>query len=85
MTPQMLPVIFSGLGFVLALLGWAYQLGFMSARINRNEKDIEELKKSAAQNDKDFRSEMREGFGKVYTKIDELPCHNPGWKKDKCA
>lgn len=80
-------LIIAGLALtlLLALLGWAYQLGFLGARVQRNEKDIGELKIKQDQNEKDLRTEIRDSFNKVYQKIDDLPCHNPAWKKDHCS
>ena len=73
------------IGFVLALLGWAYQMGFLSARIVRNEKDIMELRAKSDQSEKDLRLQLSESFSKVYEKLDALPCHNPGWGKgERC-
>jgi hypothetical protein len=68
----------------LAILGWAYQLGFMGARVQRNEKDIDALKAKQERNDKDMRTEIRESFNKVYQKLDDLPCHNPKWDREGC-
>jgi hypothetical protein len=81
------------LGFVLSLLGWAYQLGFFAARLGRSEKDINDIKnkdiadlhrKAEGILGESFKREVREGFDKIYKKIDDLPCHNPGWDKEKC-
>ncbi|HSW40406.1 MAG TPA: hypothetical protein VLL97_13035 [Acidobacteriota bacterium] len=69
---------------VLALLGWAYQLGRSDARLGRNEKDIAEIKARRDQNERDTRHEIKEGFDKVYAKLDALPCHNPRWHKENC-
>ena len=79
-------LVIAGLALTLliALLGWVYQLGFMGARVIRNEKDVAEIKSRQEQNEKDLRTEVKEGFSKVYQKIDDLPCHNPGWRKDGC-
>lgn len=78
-------------GFTLALLGWAYQLGRGDARISRNEKDITKVEESIAtlnteraQTERDGREEMTKGFDKVYQKLDALPCHNPRFNKDAC-
>ena len=65
---------------LIALLGWAWQIGFMSARIHRNEKDLKEIR----DNEKEMRIEIRECFDKVYKKIDSLPCHNPKWDRGQC-
>jgi Tfp pilus assembly protein PilO len=80
------------LTLVLAILGWVYQLGRQDARQSRSEADIQELKAlqqackaSHTQDEKDLRLEIRESFNKVYSKIDALPCHNPGWKKEACG
>jgi hypothetical protein len=77
------------IAIVLAVLGWAYQLGRSDARLHRNEKDIAEIKSSRVDCrrdhdsfEKDLRREMRESFLKVYEKLDALPCHNPGWGKN---
>jgi len=77
---------------IAALLGWVYQLGYASSRLTRNEKDILELKGSNEQfrrdheqNDQKAQDKIAEGFQRVYDKLDDLPCHNPGYKKDKCA
>lgn len=64
-------------GLVIALLGWAYQLGYMQARVNRNEKDVDAL-------NKEFRKEISESLRRIHEKIDQLPCKNPGWSKEKC-
>ena len=64
--------IFAGIGFVLALLGWAFNLGILSARVVRSEKDMETM-----------RTETRENQRLLFEKIDKLPCHNPGWKPSK--
>lgn len=72
------------LTLIIALLGWIYQLGFMGARVQRNEKDIDDLKKTHDQNEKDLRTEIRESFNKVYAKLDSLPCKNPRWNGDDC-
>jgi hypothetical protein len=79
-------LVMAGLALTLliALLGWVYQLGFMGARVIRNEKDVAEIKSRQEQNEKDLRTEVKDGFSKVYQKIDDLPCHNPGWRKDHC-
>ena len=68
----------------LALLGWAYQLGFMGARVQRNERDIIELGRKQDAHAESLRIQMTTGFEKVYEKLDALPCHNPGWREDKC-
>lgn len=72
------------IALVLTLLGWAYQLGRSDARLGRNEKDIAELQAYREQNAKELRENMRQSFEKVYNKLDELPCHNPGWRKEGC-
>lgn len=84
MTAQTLMAIFAGIALLVSLLGWAYQLGFLGARVNRSEQDIAELKRIQTQSERDFRAEMRESFGKVYSKLDELPCKNSGFTKEKC-
>jgi hypothetical protein len=84
MSAETVMAVVAAFALLLSLLGWAYQLGFFAARVSRSEKDIAELKEKDTQIEKDFRTEVREGFGKLYAKIDELPCHNPGWGKDKC-
>jgi hypothetical protein len=68
----------------LALLGWAYQLGFMGARVLRSEKDISTLQLKQERAEKEQRDEVKQVLEKVLAKIDELPCHNPGWKKEQC-
>jgi hypothetical protein len=75
-----------GLAFTLliALLGWAYQLGFLSNKIQRSEKDIAEINGKLVQNEKDLKGEMRDNFRLMFDKIDGLPCHNPGWKRGDC-
>lgn len=65
------------IALVIALLGWAYQLGYANARINRNEKDISSL-------NKEFRKEVTDSLRRLHDKFDKLPCKNPGWKQDKC-
>lgn len=72
------------IALVLTLLGWAYQLGRSDARLGRNEKDITELQAYREQNAKELRENMSQSFEKVYNKLDALPCHNPGWKKEGC-
>lgn len=91
MEGNLITTILAGAGLLLALLGWVYQLGFLSARIVRNEKDIEKLaqdikehEKNTELKDSNWRKEIRESFGKIYQKIDELPCKNPGWNKESC-
>lgn len=76
--------IFAGAGLLLALLGWVYQLGFSGARLVRNEKDIEDLRKRFEEREMVFRNEVRDSFQRIYQKLDELPCKNPGWKRDDC-
>jgi hypothetical protein len=77
---------------VLAILGWAYMLGFSNARLIRNERDIEAMnmkldsaRKITQDREDEFRKEIRESFEKTYRKLDELPCHNPGWSKKNCS
>jgi hypothetical protein len=79
-------LVIAGLGLTLliALLGWVYQLGFMSARIIRNEKDVADIKNRQEQNERDLRADIKDGFSRVFEKLDDLPCHNPGWRKDGC-
>jgi len=62
----------------LSLMGWVYQLGYASARINRNEKDIATL-------NVEFRKEISESLRRIHEKIDSLPCKNPGWKRSDCG
>jgi hypothetical protein len=76
---------------LLAILGWAYMLGFSNARIVRNERDIETIniklecaQKVTQKREDEFRKEIRESFEKTFKKIDDLPCHNPGWSKGDC-
>ena len=62
---------------ITALLGWAYQLGYMQARVNRAERDIDML-------NREFKKEISESLRRIHEKIDDLPCKNPGWRKDDC-
>lgn len=82
-------------GFTLALLGWAYQLGRSDARLSRSEKDITEMKMaherdmasievSRSDSAKETRKEISDGFSKVYDKLDNLPCHQPKWRSGDC-
>lgn len=91
MTQQDIMTILAAAGLLLALLGWAYQLGFLGAKVQRNVIDIEKLnkelddyKKESSKQDMEWRKEIRESFDKVYRKIDELPCKKPGWKRENC-
>lgn len=80
----MVTTIFAGIGLLLALLGWAYQLGFMGARVLRSERDIAELKQEQTRIEREFREEVRRSFTELGGKIDALPCHNPRWDKEQC-
>jgi type II secretory pathway pseudopilin PulG len=77
MNVQTVMAVLAALGLVLALLGWAYQLGRSDARTTRNEQDIAEVRQL-------LQTQVRASFEKVYEKIDSLPCHNPGWNKERC-
>jgi hypothetical protein len=76
-------MILAGVGIlltlILALLGWAYQLGFMASRVDRLQKDIDELK----QRDKDFKQEINANLIRIYDKLEALPCKNSS-EKEKC-
>jgi len=70
---------------VASILGWAYQLGYSSARLSRNERDIEELKrrqdearKDRAQSIAALDEKISAGLDKIYDKLDKLPCKNAG-------
>lgn len=69
---------------ILAILGWAYQLGRSDARTSRNEQDIAKLQQQRESDLDKLTNKISDGFSKVYEKIDDLPCHNPGWNKDGC-
>ena len=84
MTVQVALLVIASITLLLALLGWAYQLGRSDARTSRNEQDIARLQQQRDEDEKDLKAELRGSFDKVYKKIDDLPCHNPGWRKDKC-
>jgi hypothetical protein len=84
--------VVAGLGFLLSLLGWGYQLGFFAARLTRNEQDVNDIRnkdvvdihRKTDQMERDFKEEVRSGFDKVYAKLDNLPCRNLGWGKENC-
>jgi Tfp pilus assembly protein PilO len=91
MDPQIVMAVCAVVALVLSLAGWFYQLGRSDARLSRNEKDVAELKATLAQRDqtqkeyeRDLRADLKESFGKVYAKLDALPCHNIGWKREDC-
>jgi hypothetical protein len=85
-------IIFSVIAILIAIAGWVYQLGRSDARLSRAEQDIvkltsklETIEKQRAEDEKEFRKELKDGFEKLYKKIDNLPCHNPNWnKKEDC-
>ncbi len=81
MTLQDIGILFP---VVASILGWVYQLGHSSARLGRNEKDIEALKARQEQSEKDLRIDIRDNFNKVFQKLDDLPCHNPKWDRSDC-
>jgi hypothetical protein len=81
MTLQDVGILFA---VVASILGWVYQLGHSSARLGRNEKDIEALKARQEQSEKDLRIDIRDNFNKVFQKLDDLPCHNPKWDRSEC-
>ena len=79
------------LAVIAAILGWAYQLGFTSARIQRNEQDIADLKSKLEEARRDRAEEIKElqkaisaGLKQIYEKLDKLPCKNAGWKPGDC-
>ena len=68
------------LPLLISLLGWAYQLGRSDARMSRTERDIGELRARQQKVEEDLRDDIKDGFARMYEKLDALPCHNPGWK-----
>ena len=69
-------------GMLIALLGWAYQLGFMASRVTRGESDIRNLQERMTNHHErtdlhpsdEWRKEIRERFDRFDTKLDNLPC-----------
>lgn len=88
MTLQDVGILFA---VVASILGWIYQLGYASARLQRNEQDIAELKKKheearrdRAEEIKELQDKIAEGLQRIYEKLDKLPCKNPGWEQKDC-
>lgn len=88
MTLQDVGILFA---VVASLLGWAYQIGYSSARQKRTEDDVAELKAKYEQSRRDRADEIRdlqksisEGLRLIYEKLDKLPCKNPGWESKDC-
>lgn len=88
MTLQDVGILFA---VVASILGWIYQLGYASARLQRNEQDIAELKKKQDESRRDHAKEIgaleekiSAGLQRIYDKLDKLPCRNPGWDPKDC-
>ena len=60
------------IGLIISIVGWGYNLGYQSARINRNEKDIENIDEK-----------ISSGLNRIYDKIDDLPCRDFSGVKDR--
>jgi hypothetical protein len=80
---EIMSIIGISFALLLAFLGWAYQLGFFSARISRAERDINELKETKKQEHAAIALKIESNFTKIFDKIDQLPCHNPKWNPCK--
>lgn len=88
MTLQDVGILFA---VVASILGWIYQLGYASARLQRNEQDIAELKKKQDESRRDrareigaLEEKIGAGLQRIYDKLDKLPCKNAGWKPGDC-
>jgi hypothetical protein len=91
MTAEVVSAIVAVILVILALFTMAYKLGRSDSRIDRNERDVLENRNLIFQNRdqaesryKELSAKISEGFSLIYKKIDELPCKNPGWSREKC-
>ena len=81
-------------GLAMAVLGWAYQLGYLGAKVSRSDQDIKDLTSDIkAVNDRmvqhhedrglhigvEWRQEVREALARLEEKLDKLPCKR--WTK----
>ena len=81
MTLQDVGILFA---VVASILGWIYKLGYSSARLQRNEQDIAELKRKQDERIGALEEKIGAGLQRIYDKLDKLPCKNAGWKPEDC-
>jgi hypothetical protein len=70
---------------LVALAGWAYQLGVMNSRVVENSRALRELQDRMTQHHEDvskhtsdeWRAELRLTLHRLEAKIDQLPCKVP--------
>jgi len=81
--------LMGGLALVMAVLGWAYQLGYQGAKVTRSTQDIKTLTEDlklisdrmvkhhedrGLHTGEEWREEVRTSLTRLESKIDALPC-----------